>query len=133
MSIMTDRGWAKEEGPAELLEYISTDDVPYPVFEKCPSCRRQVNVVKEKWRVAKREDWGATVIRRIPRFHSHGVIPIEPDTDLSLMESFKVYCTEYLENDPILCAKLRNEILNRASKTSLFSEFIKFKDDLYGN
>ena len=131
-----DSGVHKFEGKGILRKFISTNDEPFPLHERCKGCKKQINVIKDKWIIERVDDKflkGKEFTRNIIKFHSHGTIPINSYNEFDIYPIFKEYCTDLLENDPYLCEKLRKEIFERKDKTELFLNFKQYMDAVHGD
>ena len=112
-----------------LVRHITSDTEPYPFISKCKKCKRQVNAITEKWQVARIDDRfieNVSFVRNIRKFHSYGVFSINTYSDSAEALLFNEYCVDFLENDPVLCAKLKREIQNKDKGTELLKNFHKY-------
>lgn len=133
--ITREDGTYKCEGNMKLVEFISELPEILPFKEFCEFCRRQVNMTKEKWRVTIIDDpflKNTYLVRNIYKFHSYGTFTVNTYNDSEDYDLVKVYCVDYLGNDPYLCAKLKREVLSNDPRTQLYKQFLEFKDnDIY--
>lgn len=116
------------EGDAILLEPADTwmEQVPFPYRDK----PKQINLIKEKWRVRFKPqhvfDKGVVTDRWIWKFHSYG--PIRINDSHPYEEFIQGFCVDQL-GDAYLCDILKYDLRNK-QETPLVIEFYKYVDSL---
>lgn len=117
------------EGEATLIERLipTIKKEPFPYLERCETCKRQLNAIKEKWSVSFTDPFLKHLVfsRWITKFHSHGDIRINNKFDNEYLEFVDPFCIDYLE-DETLCTRLRGEVLGELKPTVLLKKFLKY-------
>ena len=131
--LKNDEGKYVFENEATLLRLANTaiNPEPEPFYDKCPVCRKQMNVVKEKWIVEFTDPFlkGREFTRNILKFHSLGGLRINTLYENDFAEFIRPFCSEVLEDDD-LCLELKKQLSNQRPKNDLYETFMLYIKEL---
>jgi hypothetical protein len=119
----------KKEGEAVLVRKAKTsfEQEPFPLTMNCEGCKRQVNLIKEKWIVNPTDPFTRhlTYPRWVIRLYSYGDISMKEYQGHPFLEFVEPYCFGHIE-DETMCNELKKQLLGKKESTELLDNFIKY-------